>query len=72
MDYFAAISRKKQYFQFLLYIIPPPFYLHKSYLHKTTEKVHFSLNYSKENYFERFIEELGFVELSTQAKHLRA
>ena len=26
----------------------------------------------KKNYFEKFIEELGFVELSTQAKHLRA
>ena len=37
-------------------------YLHKSYLHKTTEK----------NYLEKFIEELGFAELSTQAKHLRA
>ena len=36
--------------------------LHKSYLHKTTQK----------NYLEKFIEELGFVELSTQAKHLRA
>ena len=26
----------------------------------------------KKNYFEKFIEELGFVELSTQAKYLRA
>ena len=41
-------AKKKQYFQFLLYIIPPPFYLHKSYLHKTTEKVHFSLHANKE------------------------
>ena len=26
----------------------------------------------KRNYLEKFIEELGFVNLSTQAKHLRA
>ena len=26
----------------------------------------------KKNYFEKLIEELGFVELSTQAKFLRA
>ena len=26
----------------------------------------------KKNYLEKFIEELGFVKLSTQAKHLRA
>ena len=45
------------------------FYLDKSYLHKmfilgsdneTTQK----------NYFEKFIEELDFLKLSTQAKHL--
>ena len=30
------------------------------------------LQYSKEkNYFEKFVEELDFAELSTQAKHLR-
>ena len=26
----------------------------------------------KKNYFNKFIEELGFVELSTKANHLRA
>ena len=30
------------------------------------------LKKKKTNYFEKFTEELGFVELSTQAKYLRA
>ena len=42
-----------------------------------TSKVHFGLHSNnettilKKNYFEKFIEELDFVELSTQAKYLR-
>ena len=28
-------------------------------------------NYSKKKHFQKFIEELGFAELSTQAKYLR-
>ena len=56
-------------------------YIHKSYLHI---KVFFflgsfefsyvrikKLQYLKKNYFEKFIEELDFEKLSTQAKHLR-
>ena len=40
-------------------------------------KAHFSLHSNnettqKKNYFKSLIEELGFVELSTHAKHLRA
>ena len=48
-------------------------YLRKSYLHKK-----FILVYSqitellKKNYFQKFIEEFGFAELSTKAKHLKA
>ena len=47
-------------------------YLHKSYLHKTIENVHFSLHSNNETtqkyiyvYFEKFIKEIGFVDLST-------
>ena len=41
-----------------------------------TKQVHFGLHSNNEttqktNYFEKFIEEFDFVELSTQAKHLR-
>ena len=48
-------------------------YLHKSYLHKRFILAYIRITkLLKKNYCEKFIEELGFVELSTQAKHLRA
>ena len=48
-------------------------YLHKSYLHKRFILAYIRITklLKKKNYFEKFIEELSFVELSAQAKHLR-
>ena len=49
------------------------YYLHESHLHKRSISTYIRITkLLKKNYFEKFIEELGFVELSTQAKHLRA
>ena len=58
-------------------------YMHKTYLHKIFILVYIQIknfcaqkktkqNKNKQtSYFEKFIEELDFVEISTQAKHLR-
>ena len=44
-------------------------YLHKSYLHKRFILAYIQITkLLKKNYLEKFIEELGFVELSTQAE----
>ena len=47
-------------------------YLHKSYLHKKFILAYIRImKLLKKNYFVKFIEELDFIELSTQAKLLR-
>ena len=49
-------------------------YIHKTYLRKMFILVYIpitKLQCSKKNYFDKFIEELDFAELSIQAKHLR-
>ena len=48
--------------------------MHKIYLHKSSFGFTFELrnyNTQKTNHFEKFIKELDFKELSTQAKHPR-
>ena len=40
-------------------------YIHKTYLHSNNEKQ------QQQKYFEKFIEELDFIEQSTQVKYLR-
>ena len=54
---------------------PPPFDPGIGLKGHTINKVHFDSHLNnettKKNYFEKFIEEVAFVELSTQAKHLR-
>ena len=48
-------------------------YLNESYLHKRFILAYIRITklLKKKNYLEKFIEELGSVELSIQAKHLR-
>ena len=46
-------------------------YVHKTYLHERFILVHIRITKNEKKYFEKFIEELDFVELSTQVKHLR-
>ena len=55
-------------------------YIHQTFLHIKVfflGSIEFScvrikqLQYLKKNYFEKFIEELDFVKLSAQPKHLR-
>ena len=56
-------------------ILPPPFDPGIGLKGHTINKVHFDSHLNnettKKNYFEKFIEEVAFVELSTQAKHLK-
>ena len=59
------ISLKRHTFNFKHYV-------HKTYLHKRF--ILFYIQITRNNnkkYFEKFIEELDFVELATQVKHLR-
>ena len=58
------ISLKRHTFNFKHYV-------HKTCLHKRFILVQIKITKNKKKYFEKFIKELDFVELSTQIKHLR-
>ena len=47
------------------------YYIQKAYLHKKLIYIQITKTNNKKIYFEKFIEELDFVEQATQVKHLR-